>query len=416
MDDKNNEERMTPYFYLLIFFLYAATFFEGYDFFCLSLILKGMSDDFLRHVADHAMKEKILFRIVAGVNCGAILGFFLIRYGDKMGRKPIFLISTFGYSVLSLFTYFVPNTSWYLGIQFFAKLFLVAEFGMAIIMVSEEMPAKHRAKYIALLEIAGAIGGGTAMIISKYIIPAYGWRGMYPIGAAPLILIPFMMIFMKETRHFMKIKTGEIEMKREPLLAIWKTDSRKYLILVGAIWFTCYLCYAGVIYVWPYFAETVHGWTSDQIGPKVALAAGIGMLGYLVSGFLMDRVGRRFTATSFYAIGGLCLVWCYNSGPSMMIPSLVFAMFFIFAYIPITSTYNSELFPTERRAMGTAWCNFLIGRPAQIFAPLMIAEFAGYLGGVEKVVTFFVIGPLVAAFLVWRFLPETKGIRLDEVH
>lgn len=410
MNDTSREERMTPYLWLLIFFLYVATFFEGYDFFALSVVLKSIGDEF-------ASGEKTLFRIVAGVNCGAILAFFLIRLGDRVGRKPVFIASVLGYSTLSILTYFSPNISWYLAIQFFAKLFLVAEFGMAIIMVSEEMPPKHRGKYVALLEVAGGLGGGTAMIVSKYILPsAHGWRGMYPIGGAPILLILFMLKYMRETKHFQKIRSGEIEMKRESLAAIWKTDSRKWLIITGAMWFACYLCYAGVIYVWPYFAATERGWESSRIGPPVAMAAGIGMLGYVVSGWCMDRFGRRPTSILFFAIGGFGLVWAYNSGGAMVIPSLVFAMFFVFSYVPISSTINSELFPTERRAMGTAWCNYLLGRPAQIFAPLLIAEFAGSLGGVGKVVSFFIIGPLAAAFLVWRFLPETKGIHLDEIH
>lgn len=399
---------ITRYHYLLVAMLCVATFFEGYDFFLISLILDVLGKEF----GAGAVR---VFYVMAAVNAGAILGFFVIRLGDRFGRKPILIIAVLGYSLLSLLTAASNSLAMYTALQFLAKMFLVTEFGMAIIMVSEEMPAAHRGKFIAILEVAGLLGGAAAMLSSKFILAsALGWRGMYVVGGAPLLIVVFLIRGLRETEHFVKIKSDGAA-RSKPLLAIWQTDSRKWLVLVGLMWFACYLCYAGVVYAWPYFAATERGWDKGWIGLIMTVATGLGMMGYLVSGWLLDALGRRATSILFFILGSASLVWAYNSRGGMVIPSVAAAAFFIFAFIPIASTLNAELFPTERRADATAWCNFLLGRPAQVATPLAVAFFYETFNSIAPIVSCLAVGPLVAALLVWRMFPETKGINLDDV-
>lgn len=404
----DSNDRLTPYLIGLTFLLCTASFLEGYDFFIVSLIMDLLAKDF--HVP-----QTVVLKGVSVINMGAILGFFVIRFGDRVGRKPIFLLGIIGYGTLSILTAVSPGFHLYVGLQFLTKIFLVTEFNIAIVMVTEEYPARIRGTAVAVLEVASALGGGTAMLLSKSVIPALGWRGMYWIGGAPLLLVLPIMYYVRETGSY-RARAVASGRKRDPLWHIWTTPSRKYALLSGALWFLCYLCYAGLIYHWVLFAKTERGWTAAQIGFPMFLASMIGMLGYVVSGAAMDLLGRRATGTFFFLCSAVSLVWAFTAHGALMMPSLVAAMFFIFALLPICSTYNAELFPTELRANAAGWCNFLLGRPAQVAAPFLVAVLSGVVGGIGNAVCFLAVGPLLAAVIMIKFMPETKGVRMDEVH
>jgi putative MFS transporter len=282
-------------------------------------------------------------------------------------------------------------------------------------MVSEEMPALKRGMYVAILEVTGGLGGIFAALVHGGIMEQWGWRGLYWIGGAPLVLVPIMFFFMKETTHFRQIKANKQNV-RQPMWGIWKTPSKKYLLIVGALWFLAYLSYAAVVYTWPAFAAEERGWSEKDIGVPMAIASVIGMLGYLVCGFCLDKFGRRKTGIIFFAFSAAALVWTFTSTQSMMIPSLVASMFFIFALLPICSTYNAELFPTEVRASAMAWGNYMLGRPAQVVGPFVTGTVGGFFGSVGIGASVLAVGPFLAVFVVMMFLPETKGVNLDKVH
>ncbi len=408
MRREKGAERLTAYLVGLIALLFIATFLEGYDFFIVSLILDRLCKSF--HIT-----QKIALTGLSIMNIGALLGFFVVRLADRVGRKPIFVFSVMGYGVLSIITASAPTFVVYVTLQFFTKMFLVAEFNTAIIIISEEFPPRIRATAVGVLEMAGGIGGVAAALFSKFALPMWGWRVMYMVGGLPLALAPVIFFVMRETGHYAEVRKSAGSMKTS-IFHIWTTPSRRRVTLVGALWFLAYLSYASILYHWVLFAKTERGWTESQIGLKMGVATVIGMLGYVASGAVMDAIGRRATGVLFFLCAAAGVVWAFSARDGMMLPSLVFGIFFVCSLIPICSTYNAELFPTELRAQASAWSNFLIGRPAQVAAPFIVANLIGPMGGVGASVRLLAVGSVIAAVLVLFFFPETKGIKMDNIH
>jgi MFS family permease len=405
---EDRRARLTPYLIGLMALLWIATFCEGYDFFVLSLVLTPISKEY-------GIGMKTVLYIVSAINLGMIAGFFIIRMGDRVGRKPILIIGVAGYGLMSLLTAAAPNAYVFLIAQAFSKMFLATEFGLAIVMIIEEFPPSIRATCVALLEVAGGLGGGVAMIVGSKIVEIHGWRMMYWIGGAPLAVVPLLFILVRETGHFQRVRAG-IEEKPPSIWQIWAVPARKYVPIVGAIWFLGYLGYAGIVYHWVVFAETERAWSLAKVGPVMMIASLIGMTGYIAAGILMDVIGRRLTGVVFFLFGAVSLVWAFTSHGIWMIPSVIAAMFFIFAILPITSTYNAELFPTEMRTNATAWCNSLMGRPAQIVAPFLVGALKDSFGGIGNAVAILAVGPFIAAIIIWLRLPETKGVDIDRLN
>jgi len=405
---KPNEDRLSPYLMGVMALLFVATFLEGYDFFIVSLIQDKLSHDF------HISLKKVLTG-VAVMNIGALFGFFVVRLADRLGRKPIFIFAITGCGVFSIATAFSPNFYTYVANQFMTKLFLVTEFNMAVLIISETFPSRIRATAVGVLEMAGGIGGMAAAIVGKFALPLWGWRCMYMIGGLPLILAPVVFLFLKETRYFIELSAAPREY-RQPLWHIWTTPSKKRVLLVGAIWFLCYLCYAGMIYHWVLFAKTERGWSDAQIGVPMSIATILGMTGYVICGVVMDAIGRRAAGVLFFLGAAGALLFAFSARGQLMLPGLILGIFFVFSLLPVCSTYNAELFPTELRAQASAWSNFILGRPAQVAAPYIVAVLIAPLGGVGAAVKLLAVGPVIAAFMILFLFPETKGTKMDKIH
>ncbi len=74
--------KFTSYQKRLFLFLSVATFFEGYDFTALSQILPNLR-------ADMGLSEGQGGLIVSAISVGTVVSYFLVRLGDKWGRRRV---------------------------------------------------------------------------------------------------------------------------------------------------------------------------------------------------------------------------------------------------------------------------------------------------------------------------------------
>jgi MFS family permease len=79
-----------------------------------------------------------------------------------------------------------------------------------------------------------------------------------------------------------------------------------------------------------------------------------------------------------------------------------------------TSTFASELFPTEIRATGYSWTTNLFGRVTEIVTPFAIGWLADRVG-IPWAVGVMAIGPVIGGIIVWRYAPETRGKTLEQI-
>jgi len=57
----------------------------------------------------------------------------------------------------------------------------------------------------------------------------------------------------------------------------------------------------------------------------------------------------------------------------------------------------------------------LFGQIASLLTPFIIGSVSKSVGGLGNAVAIVSIGPLLGALLVWRYAPETRGLRLEEL-
>ncbi len=398
-------ERFTPYQKRLLVFLSVATFFEGYDFFAITQLLPHLRVEF---DLDRAATGLLL-----GVtNVGAILAFFLVRAADRFGRRKLLAVTIAGYTLFTI-TSGLAVTVWDFGLsQLLAKIFLLAEWALSMVVAAEEFPARRRGAVIGIIQAFSALGSIVcAGVVPLLVTTTYGWRSVYFVGIVPLVALAYLRRGLKETTRFAESGAGET---RTSLMHIWKTPYRGMMLRLASVWFFGYIAAQCGISFWKLYAtEEIH-LTEQEAGNAIAQAALVAMPMNFGAGYLIDKIGRRWGSAVVFVTGSVAIYFAYTlSDLTALTVALIFAVFSVSSYLPILNAYTTELFPTELRGSAFAWCNNILGRVSYVLAPALVGALADHSGAYGPVVVWTAVFPIVTTVLVFALLPETKGLDLE---
>jgi len=407
------------YLWILLGLLMSVTVFEGYDVTIFHLCTPDIARTF--HLDDRAVGM-----MASLVRLGGMLAVFVVMLSDRLGRKPVVSATVLFYTLFTLLTALSRGLWSFTTFQSCAQIFLSAEFSVAIIMISEEFPDGSRGRGVAMLHAVGLLGVIAGGLLYGHVADSrWGWRGMYFIGIIPLLLVAFLRRGIRETLRFdafrkaradaPAIASGAIAALRhavEPL----RGPYRGRLILVALLWNCVGLVSAPSVTFFTLYAKRDHHWTSPQIGYAVVLAYTIGSLGIMLAGWLLDRVGRKLTTALSYLVGAVAIAALFQtSGYGAMLTALVITVVAFQAARTATATYSAELFPTAIRATSYSLTVQLLGQLAALMTPFIIGSMSKSLGGLGNAVAAVSVGPAIGALLVWRFAPETRGVRLEDL-
>lgn len=406
----------------------------------------------------------LLGAMLGAIGCG--------RMSDVFGRKRMILVSAVIFTAGALWSGMAGN----LVSLILSRLFLGVAIGVASftvpLYIAEIAPAKSRGKLVSMFQLMVTIG-----ILFSYISDTIWadeskldcWRMMFFVGVVPALILLIGMFFMPETPRWLMSK-GNLKECRKVLLKIEATDDVdrllqqmeeeiridrdskvgwKYLLQP---WLRTPLMVAVCIM---FFQQFVGINTVIYYSPKIFLMAGfestlsaiwasvgvgvINVIFTILSLYLVDSIGRRklyFVGLSGIAVSVFCLSICFiyanqlgEVGQWLMVGfMLAYVAFFAISIGPLGWLVISEIFPQKVRGLGTSigslsvWVfNCIVS-----FTFFKIVE-AFSISGTEIVVgqtisenpagAFFLYGFIALLALVWGyfFLPETKGLSLEEI-
>jgi MFS family permease len=402
---------------VMVALLMSVTIFEGYDVTIFHLCTPDIARTFHLSDLDVGLMASL-------VRLGGMLAFFVVMAADRIGRKPIVAATVLCYTLFTLMTALSRGLGTFTAFQSCAQLFLSAEFAVAVIMISEEFSDRWRGRGVAILNVVGLVGViAGAALYSPVAGSSLGWRGMYFIGIAPLMLVTVMRRRLRETVRF----SAAIAVRpRLPLFA--QTDSslrtalralggpyRGRLLLVALLWNSVGLVGAPAVTFFSLYARRDRHWSRAEIGSAIILAYAIGTLGHLAAGYLLDRIGRRLTTSAFYVAGAVAILLLFQTASHRAILVAMIATVFAFQGArTVTATYSTELFPTEVRATSYSLTVQVLGQITALLTPFIIGALSRTMGGLGNAVAVMSIGPIIGAALVMLFAPETRGKTLEE--
>jgi putative MFS transporter len=406
------------YLQLMFALVMSATIFEGYDITIFHLCTPHIMKTF-------AMSDREIGFVATLVRFGGILSFGIVASADLYGRRPILSITVIFYTLFTLATALSRGVVTFTIFQSAAQLFLAAEFGVAVTMVSEEFPDETRGRAIAALHTVAFLGVAAAAALYPLVAPSgWGWRGMYLLGIVPLLLTAFLRRGLRETMRFQAMEAArkmagaareKLLPKLRSSLAEFAGPYRNRFILIAILWNSIGLVGGPTITFFSLLAIRDHHWTAGQVGLALIVAYLMGSVGSLLSGYAMDRIGRKITTAVFYLASAISMAIMFGSGWHGSVRFGIVATQFAYqAARTATSALSAELFPTEIRASGYSLTVQVVGQLGWTLSPLLVGLLSVPLGGIGNAASLFALGPIVGVIAL-AYVPETRGKTLEEI-
>lgn len=392
----------------LLRLLGAANFFEGYDFFAVTVALPQIRQTFHLSQSQASLWLSVLY-------LGAIPAMFLSRRADVEGRRRLLIISISGYTVATAATALAPSIQAFVALQFFARIFLITEVGVAWTMIAEALPAGARGFGFGWLAMLSALGSGWASILYGTLFSPAGisWRWLYVAAVPPLVLIAFFRRNLPESARFATARDeGKLAARWREIL---EAPHRRNLILI------CVTAALGALstQAGTFLIDFMQTDRHQSVRGSNLVLVGAGALAIpvlVIAGSLSDRLGRKVIGGSFsvVALGGLFLFFFAAHGAALLFLTLALLFIGDFGRWPTLGAFSSELFPTHLRALGGSWNSFfrVVGQASSFVLGSFLIPLTGSL---SRAVAWLAIGPALAIVIIVVFFPETKGRELEDI-
>lgn len=355
--------------------------------------------------------------MLAAMRIGSLGALPLMLLGDRRGRRRMLLLTLVGYAVLSAATGLTRGPWDFLAVSIPARAFLTAHNMLAIVIVAEELRAEHRGWGIGILISVGSMGGAIALVFFSMIeILPYGWRALYVIGAAPLLLVPWLARSLGETRRFASQAQATPDAPPSGLLRPLADLARVYpkrAASLAALILSMLLILDTSLAFLSKFLQEDHGMSPGRVALFFAAGGILSPVGNLAGGALGDRFGRK----RMLAAGGIttfvAIAVFYNlpfPAYAVAFGALMFSMGIVFV---ILNALGAELFPTSYRSTANG-AREVVSTMGSALGLWLAGLIFGATGSYASALTWLLVVapiPLVAVL----FLPETARQELEEV-
>jgi MFS family permease len=306
-DRARNDRRYTIY---LIVIALAGLTLASYDYNLLVLAIPDIAREL--DLSATLVGSLIFFIAAAQVVVTLVVGYTL----DIVGRRRMWMLCLCAAALFTGLTYLV-ETFWQLVlVRMLASSFAQAEFVVSITIVNEEVPARRRGILYSLVQAGWPLGVLMASAVYLLFI-GEGWRFVFLLGIVPMILVIIGRYYIRESdrfRHLQALRAAHRagdQAQVESLLGRYHVDVsalgaatvgqlfaqpgyvRRQLVLLSTVWLAYGASMAATNIFITDFLTRVKGFTAAQAGMLLLVSAGIGVLFYLLGGWLGERWGRR---------------------------------------------------------------------------------------------------------------------------
>ena len=365
---------------------------------------------------------------------GAVLGGYIFGIAaDYWGRVRVFALTIIIFSIFTGLCALAHSVSELNIYRFLAGLGLGGEFGIGMTLVAETWPAEKRARATAGVAIGWQMGVVLAAVLAAIVMPLYGWRGLFLVGAMPALFaawsrrnLPEPDIWVERKACKKRVAAKQAEggvLSREeqdlltnstkfPLTHLF-ADTKKVIITLALTVMTSVqnFGYYGIMIWLPTILMQKHGLSLNKTTTWMIVTV-LGMIiGIYLFGYFADRIGRRPVYITFYA-GSAVSVWIYSglTDPVQLLVGGAVLGFFCNGTMAGFGALLSEHYTTDARSTAQ---NFIFnsGRAVGGFAPVVIGMLAQQytLNGALAILAFIYIAAAINLFFL---VPETRGQNL----
>ena len=378
-----------------------------------------------------------------GMALGAVISGTL---ADRIGRKKVFTITVLMYALATGMCALAWSYESLLFFRFLVGFGLGGELPVAATLMSEYAPTKLRGRFIVLLESFWGIGWLVAACISYLIIPQFGWKIAFVIGALPALYVFLIRLHMPESVRYL-ISKNKIEEAKEIILdlekklhviskpfeksltaaemgstnektpgplSLFNSSYMKRTIMLWLAWFGIVYSYYG-IFMWLPSIVFQQGFAVVKTFEYVLIMTIAQLPGYYCAAWLVDVIGRKYTLSIFLLMSGVASYFFGNAAsPETLLLWGATMSFFNLGAWGVIYTYTPELYPTSIRALGSGWAAGF-GRIGGMIAPALVGIMLANQLGIGNVFLMFAGVLIVVSLVVLTMGVETRQRQLEDI-
>jgi len=389
---------------------------DGFDFMVLPLALSAIAATFA--VSQGAAGLIVTVSLIVSAFGGILAGYL----ADKIGRVNTLMITVGLYSVGTFLSGLSPSYELLLVFRAIQGLGFGGEWAAGAILVSEMSHPDQRGRVLGMIQSAWAIGWGGAVIaytiVFSLVGPELGWRVLFWLGILPALLVLYIRRKVSEPEVYVETRRAQEAQTQEAvergatsnsLVQIFRSDllgttAAASLLSIGA--------QGGYysIFTWlPSYLETERNLNVVGTGSYLASVIIGSFLGYVLSGYLHDLLGRKLTF-ALYALLSALAIFLYTKipvGANQLLVVLGLPLgFFASGIFSGFGSYLAELFPSRARGAGQGF-TYNFGRAMGAFFPVAIGALSAAIGLAGAIA--FGTSAYGLCLLALLFLPETRG-------
>ena len=349
----------------------------------------------------------------------AIGGWLGGTLSDRYGRVRTLQWMILWFSCFTFLSAFVTGFYPLLLVKAMQGFGIGGEWAAGAVLMAETINPKYRGKVMGTVQSAWAVGWGLAvalfMLIYSLVPQEFAWRVMFFVGLLPSLLILWVRRNVPEPDSFQRLHNANAIPASflHSMAGIFRPQLLRVTLLGGLLGLGAHGGYHAVMTWLPTFLKTEHNLSVLNSGGYLAVIILAFWCGCVVSGLLIDRIGRRKNILLF-ALCCVLTVQAYVFFPltNTQMLFLGFPLGFFAAGIPASlGAFFNELYPAEVRGAGVGFC-YNFGRVLSAVFPFLVGHMSesmslGSAIGIDAGIAY---GVAVIAALC---LPETRGRTLE---
>jgi AAHS family 4-hydroxybenzoate transporter-like MFS transporter len=193
--------KLTRYNYVVIAVSVLITFLDGFDL----LVLSHTAS----YIADEVGLDRLQLGEIFSVGLfGMMLGGFFFGYlGDRIGRRPTIIFSTFSFGVLTLLFALANSYESLMVLRFLNGLALGAMLPLCWALNIEFVPKRYRSTVVTIIMVGFSLGAAMAGPLTVWLAPHVGWQGVFVFGCILTLLASILLLFtLPESVRFLTTK------------------------------------------------------------------------------------------------------------------------------------------------------------------------------------------------------------------
>jgi MFS transporter, SHS family, lactate transporter len=286
---------------------------DAFDFFVIVFLYDTLAREF------SVSKKAIVFTTAATLALRPVGALMFGVLADRFGRRIPLMANVIYFSVIELLCGFASNYTFFLVLRALFGIGMGGEWGVGASLAMEAAPPKWRGILSGVLQSGYSIGYLLAALAARFVLPTFGWRWMFWLGALPALLALYIRTKVPESEAWKQhhvASTGQV-------LSVAARHWRRFAYLALLMTFMMFLSH-GTQDLYPDFLKEIQGIAAARVA-DIAVLYNIGAVcGAVVFGALSQRLGRRNGMMAALALSVVVIpAWAFGKGVVVVVVSAV---------------------------------------------------------------------------------------------